>query len=624
MSAALLGLNEQQIAALQELAELRTLEGPPKEFWPRYLKSLASLTAGSKAMLLVRDPAPSAAWKRVCEWPADLGPSRALAAFHSQLETVAVDCVKHGGGLLTLLEPGPARVSGHYVVAVRLKFHRAPDIAVATLLLSEVSESIAREALLRLRLAADVPESYQMHQAGRQATADVNKLAVAHDLMVAVNTEKRFLATALAFCNGLATSFRCQRVSLGWLEGGYIRLRAISRTEKFDRKMAAVISLEAAMDEALDQDEEILWPVTEGATVVTRDHERFANQSAPGNVCSLPVRLDGKGVAVVTCERLEGAFTAAEIEQMRLCCDQATRRLADLQRQDRWFGARLAAWWKEWLALLVGPRHTWAKVTSLLAVIGLAALFFVRLPYRVEGNFVLKSDDVSFRTAPFDGYIDQVYVRPGDAVKAGDKVLKLVTRELEIEEFAALADCGRFQREAEKARATNGLAEMRVALALADQSKARLDLVRYRLAEATLKSPFDGVIVEGDLRERLAAPVKQGDSLLKIARIDHLYAEVEVNERDVHEILDAQDGEIAFVSQPKLGFPVRIVKLEPAALPRQEGNVFLLRCEFQKRGIEKWWRPGMSGLCKLNIERRTLWWILTHRTVDFLRMKLWW
>jgi len=623
MSAALPGSNEQQIALLQELAELRTFAGPPKEFWPRYLKSLAGLAYGSKAVLLVQDPAQPAVWKRVSEWPTDLGPSRALAAFHGQLDALAADCVKHGGGLLTLLEPGPARVSGHFVVSARLRFHRAPDVAVVTLLLSEVNEPTAREALFRVRLAADGPESYQMQQAVRQATADVNKLAVAHDLMVAVNTEKRFLATALAFCSGLATSFRCQRISLGWLEGGYIRLRAISRTEKFDRKMAAVISLEAAMDEALDQDEEILWPAPEGATAVTRDHEKFAHQNSPGHVCSLPLRLDGKAVAVVTCERPETSFTAAEIEQLRLCCDQATRRLADLHRQDRWFGARLATRWKEFFALAVGPKHTWAKVTSLLAAMALAALFFLRVPYRVEGNFVLKSDDVSFRTAPFDGYIDQVFVRPGDAVKAGDKVLKLVTRELEIEEFAALADLGRFQREAEKARATNGLAEMRVALALADQSKARLDLVRYRLAEATLKAPFDGVIVEGDLRERLAAPVKQGDALLKIARIDRLYAEVEVNERDVHEILNQQRGEIAFVSQPKLSFPVRLVKLEPAALPRQEGNVFLVRCEFPK-GMETWWRPGMSGLCKVNVEKRTLWWILTHRTVDFLRMKLWW
>ena len=32
----------------------------------------------------------------------------------------------------------------------------------------------------------------------------------------------------------------------------------------------------------------------------------------------------------------------------------------------------------------------------------------------------------------------------------------------------------------------------------------------------------------------------------------------------------------------------------------------------------------MSGLCKLSVQKRTLFWILTHRTADFLRMKLWW
>jgi multidrug efflux pump subunit AcrA (membrane-fusion protein) len=272
-------------------------------------------------------------------------------------------------------------------------------------------------------------------------------------------------------------------------------------------------------------------------------------------------------------------------------------------------------------------------------------LFFLRVPYRVEGNFVLKSDEAQFRTAPFDGYIEQVFVRPGDAVKTGDRLVKLATRELELEASAAQAELGRFQREAEKARATNALAEMRVALALGEQAKARLDLVRHRLNEAAILAPFDGIVVEGDLRERLAAPVKQGDALLRLARIDNLYAEAEVNERDIHEILAASStrkatpgettsvtggtsdtsphGEIAFVSQPKLKFPVRIAKLDPAAFPRTAGNVFLVRCEFE-HGLENWWRPGMSGLCKLDVENRTLWWILTHRTADFLRMKLWW
>src|SRR6266498_485741 len=108
MSAALPGLNEQQAAALQELAELRTFPGPPKEFWQRYLRSLGGLTGGRKAVLLVQDGTQRAAWKRASEWPTDLGPSGALAAFHGKLDTLAVDCVKDGGGLLALLDTGPA------------------------------------------------------------------------------------------------------------------------------------------------------------------------------------------------------------------------------------------------------------------------------------------------------------------------------------------------------------------------------------------------------------------------------------------------------------------------------------------------------------------------------------
>jgi multidrug resistance efflux pump len=616
-------LNEQQAHAIQELSNLRNFSGPPKEFWPKYLGALGAVASASKAVLLVQDAAKAGDWKRLGEWSANIGPSRIATAFQTRLETFATDCAKQGQSLLSLLEEGSSRNADHYVVATTLPMQRTSQFSVVVLLLSEFSEAAARESLLRVNLGIDVPESYRQKQANEQASATVQKLATAMDLMVAVNAEKRFLATALAFCNGLSTTFRCQRVSLGWLEGGYVRLRAISRTEKFDPKMQAVRALEAAMDEALDQDEEVLWPAPEGASVSTRDHDKFAAEHKPGYMCSAPLRSDGKPIAVITCERLESPFTPMEVDQLRLCCDQAARRLDDLHHGDRWFGARMWARSKEKAALLAGPKHTTAKIATVLGVAALLALFLVKVSYRVEGNFVVKSDNVSFRTAPFDGYIEQVFVRPGDTVKAGAPLLKLVTRELELEELAAGADLSRYRREAEKARATNDLAGMRVAMALAEQSQARLDLVKLRLGEATLKAPFDGVVIEGDLRDRLAAPVKQGDTLLRIARLESLYVEAEVPERDVHDVLSKQTGEIAFVSQPKLRFPVRVEKLEPAAFPRQEGNVFLLRCSFVG-GIQPWWRPGMSGLCKINVEPRTLWWILTHRTVDFLRLKLWW
>jgi multidrug resistance efflux pump len=610
---------EELAKALAELTELRRFAGTPKEFWHRLSIALAGLSSASRATILLKDSA-TGACRTIADWSPTGGPSRLAAVFATALQEIAAAAEKDGNVIRSL---DPARGSAHFAVAVKQRL-LSDQTCIAAFLLSEVSDSAAREALLRLQLAADVPRSWQEFLAGQQAKSDITSFATALDLMSAVNAETRFLASALALSNGIATRLTCDRVTLGWFQGGYVRLKAVSRTEKFNRQMVAAQLLEAAMDECLDQDEEIVWPThAEGANVVMRDHEKFSRDQQVPHLCSVPLRVDGKAVAVLTCERAATPFTPHEVQQLRLFCDQAARRLADLHRRDRWFGARWAAWWKDFFAVIVGPKHTWAKIISLFVTVLLAVLFFVRVPYRVEGNFVLKSDEAQVRTAPFDGYIEQALVRPGDAVKAGQNLIKLTTKELELEEAAAQAELGRFYREAEKARATNALAEMRVALALADQAKARLDLVRHRLNEASIKAPFDGVVVEGDLRERLGAPVKQGDALIKLARIDNLYVEAEVSESDVHDVLGKQRGEIAFLSQPKLTFPVRIAKVEPAAFPRNEGNVFLVRCEFEN-GVETWWRPGMSGLGKIDVEKRTLWWILTHRTVDFLRMKLWW
>jgi hypothetical protein len=612
------GMSEEFARALSELVELRQFPGAPKEFWPRFLGAVARLASADIMVLLLGNPGKTPRWTKIGEWTSSPGPSRTRTALTSQLEPIAERCLREG----SFVEQSDA-ASGSFTIAIRLKLARAEDEVILAGQLADFTESAARESLIRLGLAADTPALYQLNLAARQAKNDVEKFAAVLDLLAPVNDATKFLSAALAFCNGVATRFRCDRASLGWLEGGYIRLRALSRTEQFDRQMAAAQILESAMEECFDQDEEILWPPPEGSTAVTRDHGKFSQEQKAGNLCSVPLRLDGKTMAVLTCERQETAFSAVELQQLRLICDQAVRRLGDLKSHDRWFGARWSAATREYFAGWLGPEHTWSKVSAIGTVLLLAALFLVRVNYRVEGNFILRSDEAEYLTAPFDGYIEQVFVRAGDHVDKGGKLLALNRSELLLEESASLADLARYQRESEKARAAKSLAEMRIADALAQQAQARLDLVRFHLENAVIKSVFDGVVVEGDLRERIAAPVKQGDALFKVARLDTLYAEAEIPERDVKEILGSAKGEIAFVTQPKLKYPVTIQTIEPAAVTKKDGNVFLVRLKLD-RGAESWWRPGMTGLCKLSVEKRSLFWILTHRTVDFLRMKLWW
>src|SRR5258707_1109460 len=160
-------------SAQQEMADLRRWAGIAKEFWPRYLLALAGLTNANKVIILLQDTSQPGKWKRLGDWSSNKGPAQPLVEFAEKVEVLAVQC------------------------------------------------------LVRLTLVADVPASFQANLVSLQARSDVERFAATLDVMVLVNAEKRFLAAAMALCNGVASRFSCERVSLGWLENGYIRLRTI-------------------------------------------------------------------------------------------------------------------------------------------------------------------------------------------------------------------------------------------------------------------------------------------------------------------------------------------------------------------------------------------------------------
>lgn len=606
--------------ALRNLDQLWRFSGPPAAFWRTLLESQGLLSGARMAILLRKTTAEPDQWKKVGLWPTEIRETPGAQRFVRELDNLANGCTQQEF-VVQSFNGDP--LTPDHAVAVRLDPEAKQEMWVSAFYLPESSEAQAHNALRQVRLTSQMPGIYRSQRSANQSQVTLSHFSSVLDLMGLLNAQHRYLAVAMTFCNEIASRHKCDRVSLGWLEkNDYIRLQAISHTERFERKMEAVKDIEQTMEESLDQDETVRWPAAEGDTRITRDHERFADQYKVKFLCSVPLRLNGEPVAVLMCERNAEAFTDDEVQLLNLYSEMAVRRLSELKRHDRWFGARAATATRENLAKLVGVHHTWAKVVGVLVAIGLFVLFFGKMNYRVEAPFILRTDHIAMLSAPFNGYIDEVAVETGDPVKPKDILLKLDTRDLLLEEASSAADYDRYTREAEKARANNQLAEMRIAQAQTEQARVRLELVRYRLGQSSIGAPFAGVVVEGDLKKRIGAPVKQGDILFKVAQTDAMYVECNVNERDIHEVRDTATGEIAFASQPKLKFPIQIERIEPAAQAKDKGNIFLVRCRVQD-DLKSWWRPGMSGVAKLNVGKRTFFWIISHRTVDFLRMYFW-
>jgi hypothetical protein len=102
-----------------------------------------------------------------------------------------------------------------------------------------------------------------------------------------------------------------------------------------------------------------------------------------------------------------------------------------------------------------------------------------------------------------------------------------------------------------------------------------------------------------------------------------MHVEADIPERDLASCLAAQGGELSFASRPRERTDFRIERIEPVAETREKGNVFVARA-LPVAPPENWWRPGMTGVCKIDAGRHSLLWIITHRTVDFFHTLLWW
>lgn len=614
------------------LESLGEFQGPPSGFWPAFLPACGALFGASSGTLVMRGG--SGSWQPVAQVPGpggvlrDLGGGRGgdrSAALLPELATradggpVVVEPVRGGSG------------SGGVLVAMEVTPGASETVFVALLHLPRRSRAVAAAdpndgpgLAVRARLAREVASAYALRRRLGRVEHDIGAFGSVLDLLRVLDARPRFLEAAMTLCNEVASRFGCERVSLGWLEHGEVRLQAISHSEKFEKKAGAVRAVEGIMEEALDQDAEIaVPPVGDADDAVTRLHEEFSRSQSVEHLASLPLRSGGEPVGVLTLERSSTPFDEPSLLSLRLVCDQVVSRMVDRKRRDGWFGAR---WWtavRAGAARLTGPEHTGWKLLGLAGAVGLAVLVFGRGTYRVEAPFILEADKLAQLPAAFDGYLQEVHFRVGDTVRAGVPLVQLDTRELLVQETEVLAEIRRHRSEVQRAETAGDLAEMRIAAALADEAEAKLESVRDKLARGLVAAPFDGVVIEGDLRERVGSPISQGEVLLTIARLDAMHLEGRVAEGDVHLLEAGAAGEVAFASQPKRKFPVKVERIEPLALPEEGGNVFIVRATFPG-GAEPWWRPGMSGLCKIEAGRRSLLWMVTRRTVDFLRMRFWW
>ncbi len=434
----------------------------------------------------------------------------------------------------------------------------------------------------------------------------------------------RFQAAATAVATDLAAMFGCERVSIGFVQGNHCQLHALSHSAAFSKKSNLVRDIEAAMDEAADQLATVVHPpVAEGpAFQVTRAHETLLRAQGGGAVCTVPLTAGSQVLGAMVLELPAGAtFDAGTVE----LCEHAAQLVGpvlDVKRKDdRWIGEKARDSLQQQARHLVGPERYALKLGAAAAVLLLLIFTFVQGDYRVTADASLEGTIQRAVTAAMPGYVAEARVRAGDIVKAGDLMALLDDRDLRLERTRLVGLRAQRASEYGAARADRQRAKSRVVEAQIAQVDAQLFLVDDQLKRTRVLAPFDGVVVKGDLSQSLGAPVERGAVLFELAPLDTYRIIMKVDERDIAAVKAQQTGTLALSSRPSDPVELVVDKITPVSVVEQGRNYF--RVEAKATGEVQHLRPGMEGVAKIEIERRNLFWIWTHKLRHWVRMWFW-
>jgi hypothetical protein len=355
---------------------------------------------------------------------------------------------------------------------------------------------------------------------------------------------------------------------------------------------------------------------------IVRHHAELAREAGAGAICSVPFAHGRRPGGVVTLERsADRPFGPAEVDLLRAVAALAGPVLLVARRDDRFVGTKLLDAVGARLEDLLGPRHTVAKLAAILGALLFLFLALAKGEFRVTGDMLLEARELRAAVAPFDGYVAEAPARAGDRVAGGALLAKLDDRELALERARFASELEQSSKQMRLALSERNAAEVAILAARIDQARAQLELAEDRLVHTRLVAPFDGVVVTGDLSQRLGAPVRRGDVLFEVAPLEAYRVVLEADERDVEELAPGQRGTVAFAAFPEESFGFEVETVTPVSDAKEGSNTF--RVEGRLDATPAKLRPGMRGAAKVDAGRRRLLWIWTHDAVDRLRLLVW-
>lgn len=492
------------------------------------------------------------------------------------------------------------------------------------------SESVASQGLL-----------YGTLEAGRAMQQRYDELCRAWNLVAATSIgypDPEHMGLALV--NKAKEFLGVERVSLGWVYRGKVRLAAISEQDYIDHRTNLSRALIAAMKEAVEAEHAIVFPPAAeppeapepgGEAAAPLDgspsdlypaHAGLADLTDDHQIATYPLRAGEDAVAVVVFERRERqALTAPERRVQSIACEQLGPALGLARQNARGVFARGRDGIVAGVEALLGKGHVTAKIVAvvLLSLAGIGV--FGRWTMKVSGTATLAPAVRRVYTAPFDrAILRETLVLPGQIVRKGELLFRFEDEELQLSLREARSRFTAAQAKMQVSFAEQKIADYQMAKAESEELAAQIELLESRIRQASVLATFDGVVLSGDLRQQIGSPFQMGQTLLEVAPLDELLLLVQVEQGDVALVRVGQEGTFATRARPSETLHFTVEKVRPMSEVHEQSNVFVVEANIPN--TEGWLRPGMEAAANIRAGQHNITYVWTRKLADWLRMKL--
>jgi putative peptide zinc metalloprotease protein len=278
------------------------------------------------------------------------------------------------------------------------------------------------------------------------------------------------------------------------------------------------------------------------------------------------------------------------------------------------------------------------KVTRLQQVgaAGLALLLLVPpMATRVSTGLILEPGKSAPVRAQIAGQVQKVYVRSGDAVKAGQVLATLRNPELEAESRAlanemslANSDVRNGQDRSDFDKAASGVRER-------SRLSQELSIADRNLEWLKVRAPMDGVIVTDDLDQKVGSFIQAGDALGKIVDRTSMKARILVRDWELEDVKDGAAVRVKVAPFPFRTYTGSVEKILPAAaldhpvnqtqdlerLGQKLTNYFAVEMQFPNADGSL--REGMTGTARIAGKSSPLAWQFCRGAWRWAKSQIW-